>query len=247
MSIKIYDKLPRILDPSTMQDAKAYILLKPASAASGDADVDSDPTFEDVTPLLLAQHESRPLQTYESFDDALDEYFSRADSAKHDATATKDKKGALTKLEKVRLDQEKRMQVLEEAQHTSASRAVLIEYNADDVDGAIEAVAQLVVSGMDWTEIGRVVKEERKKGHAIAGLIHDLNLPKNKMIMLLSHNLDDADEDELAQPALRVEIDLSLSALANAGLYYANKKKTGQKREKTVAANAKALKAAGKK
>ena len=64
---------------------------------------------------------------------------------------------------------------------------------------------------------------------------------------LLSHNLDDADEDELAQPALRVEIDLSLSALANAGLYYANKKKTGQKREKTVAANAKALKAAGKK
>ena len=36
---------------------------------------------------------------------------------------------------------------------------------------------------------------------------------------LLSHNLDDADEDELAQPALRVEIDLSLSALANAGLH----------------------------
>ena len=68
------------------------------------------------------------------------------------------------------------------------------------------------------------------------------------MSLLLSHNLDDADEDELCKPATKVrspvvdlhytrceliseqvEVNLSLSALANAGVYYQSKKKSATK------------------
>eukprot|EP01051_Picozoa_sp_SAG22_P003333 SAG22_NODE_161_length_16908_cov_39.687965_11_plen_76_part_00 len=47
---------------------------------------------------------------------ALDEYFSRQDIEKFEGTAQKDKKGALSKLEKIRLDQQKRLEGLEAAQ-----------------------------------------------------------------------------------------------------------------------------------
>lgn len=55
-------------------------------------------------------------------------------------------------------------------------QAHLIESNMNEVDAAIEAVASLVASGMDWPEVGTVVKEERKKGNPVAELILSLNL-----------------------------------------------------------------------
>lgn len=216
----------------------------PASPPDPDA---PKPDYDDVSPIMLAQHEGLPVLSYSTFDEALDEYFSRADSEKFDTGASKDKKGALSKLEKVRLDQEKRMQGLQKAQENSASQASLIEYNAEDIDAAIDAVVELIASGMDWSEIGNVVKEQRKQGNPIAYLIHDLNLAKNKITLLLSHDLDDADEDELTRPAMKIEVDLNLSALGNAGVYYSSKKKSAHKAERTLAANSKALKAAEKK
>ena len=57
-------------------------------------------------------------------------------------------------------------------------QAELIESNMHEVDAAIEAVASLVASGMDWTEVGTVVKEERKKGNPVAELILSLDLEK---------------------------------------------------------------------
>ena len=42
-------------------------------------------------------------------------------------------------------------------------------------------------------------------------------LPQNRMTLLLSLNLDDASEEDLSKPASKVVVDLSQSALANAG------------------------------
>ena len=57
-------------------------------------------------------------------------------------------------------------------------QAELIQSNMHEVDAAIEAVSSLVASGMDWTEVGTVVKEERKKGNPVAELILSLDLEK---------------------------------------------------------------------
>lgn len=64
-------------------------------------------------------------------------------------------------------------------------QAQLIESNMNEVDAAIEAVASLVASGMDWTEVGAVVKEERKKGNPVAELILSLDLEKVRKLLCL--------------------------------------------------------------
>ena len=140
--------------------------------------------------------------------EALDEYFSRADAEKHAITAEKSAKIALSKHDKVRLDHERRINALQQAQDSSLHmvrrisdvalctsgfgitasfvQAQLIESNMNEVDAAIEAVASLVASGMDWTEVGAVVKEERKKGNPVAELILSLDLEKVRNSLCLS-------------------------------------------------------------
>ena len=51
--------------------------------------------------------------------EALDEYFSRADVEKSTVAAEKSAKSALSKHEKVRLDHERRIKALEQAQKSS--------------------------------------------------------------------------------------------------------------------------------
>lgn len=82
--------------------------------------------------------------------------------------------------------------------------AELIEYNLEDVDNAILAVRSILASGMDWKDLARMIKEEKKAGNPVAGLIHSLRLDINQITLLLSNNLDDMDDDEKTQPVSKV-------------------------------------------
>jgi len=72
------------------------------------------------------------------------------------------------------------------------------------VDNAILAVRSILASGMDWKDLARMIKEEKKAGNPVAGLIHSLQLDKNQITLLLSNNLDDMDDDEKTQPVSKV-------------------------------------------
>ncbi|KAG5042449.1 hypothetical protein JHK87_006364 [Glycine soja] len=67
------------------------------------------------------------------------------------------------------------------------------------------------------------------------------------MTLLLSNNLDEMDDDEKTLPMDKVEVDLALSAHANARRWYEQKKKQESKKEKTVTAHEKAFKATERK
>lgn len=84
----------------------------------------------------------------------------------------------MSKLDKVRADHEKRLKALANVEASSFEKAVLLESNADAVQAAIDAVASLVASGMDWSDVAGVVKEERKKGNPVAEMINTLSLEK---------------------------------------------------------------------
>lgn len=66
---------------------------------------------------------------------------------------------------------------------------------------------------MDWRDLERMIKDERKTGNPIAGLIHSLQLEDNKATLLLCNYLDEdyGEEDNeaadaaLTQPATRVQ------------------------------------------
>ena len=100
--------------------------------------------------------------------------------------------------------QENRVQVLKKEVDRSVTMAELIEYNLEDVDAAILAVRVALANGMSWDDLTRMVKEEKKSGNPVAGLIDKLHLERNSMTLLLSNNLDEMDDDELTQPVEKV-------------------------------------------
>ena len=97
------------------------------------------------------------------------------------------------------------MHMLEKEVGHSVSMAQLIEYNLEDVDAAIIAVRVALANGMSWEDLARMVKEEKKSGNPVAGLIDKLYLERNCMTLLLSNNLDEMDDEEKTLPVDKVK------------------------------------------
>ena len=88
----------------------------------------------------------------------------------------------------------------------SVRMAQLIEYNLEEVDAAIKAVCVALANGMNWDDLARMVKQEKKSGNPVAGLIDKLHLDRNCITLLLSNNLDDMDDEEKTLPADKVKL-----------------------------------------
>lgn len=100
--------------------------------------------------------------------------------------------------------QANRAEALKKEVDHSVTLAELIEYNLEDVDAAILAVRSALATGMNWNDLIRMIKEERKAGNPVASIIHSLQLEKDQITLLLCNNLDDMDEEEKTQPATKV-------------------------------------------
>ncbi|WCJ23246.1 Ribosome quality control complex subunit NEMF [Euphorbia peplus] len=207
----------------------------------------SNQIYDEFCPILLNQFRTRDYVKFDTFDASLDEFYSKIESQRVEQQQKAKEDSAVQRLSKIRLDQENRVLILRKEVDHSVRRAELIEYNLEDVDNAILAVRVALAKGMSWEDLNRMVKEEKKLGNPVAGIIDKLHLEKNCMTLLLSNNLDDMDDDEKTLPADKVEVDLALSAHANARRWYEMKKKQESKQEKTVTAHDKAFKAAERK
>ncbi|KAL4425918.1 hypothetical protein ABPG75_009934 [Micractinium tetrahymenae] len=205
--------------------------------------------YEEFEPLLVAQHRHKPALTFPTFDAAVAEFFGKIQGQRAAQQQAAKEKAAVGKLEAIRKDHEKRLGTLGREAESAELKAALIEYNLEAMDAALNAVREAVASGMDWRDLARMIKEERRAGNPVAGLIDSLQLERSRVTLLLSNWLDEEEGDEEAatRPATKVEVDLGLSAHANARAYYDSRRKHQTKQQKTLDANQKALKAAEKK
>lgn len=123
--------------------------------------------------------------------------------------------------------------------------ALLLEQNVDMVDRCILAVNVAISQQVDWTKLALFIKEQKNNGDPLSLMIHKLKLEENKITLLLydTYLADDAQ----TEAAETVDVDLSLTAHANATTYFAERKKAGEKREKTIGQASKALESAEKK
>lgn len=218
---------------------KGYILTKSQKG--------SKPLNDDFCPFLFAQYRGKDHVDFDLFDTCLDDYFSSIESQKADVANAQIKSQAMSKLTKVKKDHSTRVDNLSKEASIATRKAQMIEYCLDDVDAAINAVNDVLKAGMPWTEIKSLIKDEQAAGNPVAALIHSLQLEKNQVTLILSNTLDDADEEEMARPAEKVEVDLSMNAHANATAFYGHKKARVAKQEKTLASSGKALQAAEEK
>ncbi|KAG4210549.1 hypothetical protein ERO13_A02G056200v2 [Gossypium hirsutum] len=229
---------------------EGYILMQKKNPGKDGSDYEGTTgqvMYDECCPILLNQFKSREYVNFETFDAALDEFYSKIESQRVEQQQKTKESTANQKLNKIRLDQENRVHILKKEVDNCVRMAELIEYNLEDVDAAILAVRVALAKGMSWEDLARMVKEEKKSGNPVAGLIDQLHLERNCMTLLLSNNLDEMDDDEKTLPADKVEVDLALSAHANARRWYEMKKKQESKQEKTITAHEKAFKAAERK
>uniref|UniRef100_A0A7N1A1J9 CCHC-type domain-containing protein n=1 Tax=Kalanchoe fedtschenkoi TaxID=63787 RepID=A0A7N1A1J9_KALFE len=224
---------------------EGYILMQ--EKVTGKDGSASNKIYDEFCPLLLNQFKSRESVQFETFDAAVDEFYSKIESQRAEQQQRAKEDTATLKLNKIRSDQENRVVTLKKEVDRCVTMAELIEYNLEDVDAAILAVRVALANGMSWNDLARMVKDEKKAGNPVAGLIDKLHLERNCMTLLLSNNLDDMDDDEKTLPADKVEVDLALSAHANTRRWYEQKKKQESKQEKTITAHEKAFKAAERK
>ncbi|POM59388.1 Nuclear export mediator factor NEMF, partial [Phytophthora palmivora] len=233
-----------VKDQSASLQKCGFIIIKDS------ADESAPEQFEEFTPFLYAQHlqAHKKVKSFDTFDEAVDEYFSRFEAETAEVAKQSAQVAAENKLAKLKKNQQQQLAQLREVQEQSFQHAQLIEANQQDVENVLLVIRSALASGMDWRGLEELVRYEQKNGNPVASLIHQLDLEHNRVaILLCDDDEDDEDEDggdgtgEEDKQAHVIWIDLSLSALANAREIYTKKKKAGEKVKKATEATDKAI------
>uniref|UniRef100_A0A665WB33 Ribosome quality control complex subunit NEMF n=1 Tax=Echeneis naucrates TaxID=173247 RepID=A0A665WB33_ECHNA len=254
---------------------KGYIIQKSEKKPSLTAGKPSEEllTYDEFHPFLFTQHSKSPYLEFDTFDKAVDEFFSKMESQKIDMKALQQEKQALKKLENVKKDHVQRLEALHQAQEVDRIKGELVEMNLPIVERALQVVRSALANQVDWTEIGIIVKEAQAAGDPVACAIKELKLQTNHITMLLKNlyiNEEDEEEEQKEDVAeekgkktknkdkghnkksqrnkpMLVDVDLGLSAYANAKKYYDYKRSAEKKEQKTIEAADKAMRSAEKK
>uniref|UniRef100_A0A1B0CXZ8 NFACT RNA-binding domain-containing protein n=1 Tax=Lutzomyia longipalpis TaxID=7200 RepID=A0A1B0CXZ8_LUTLO len=154
----------------------------------------------------------------------------------------------------VREDHAKRIEELTKTQLVDRDKAELITRNQELVDKAIFAIQSALANQMSWPDIQELVKVAQNNQDPVALTIKKLKLEVNSISLQLSDPYSNADEDASDDDeqdggrdkleTMVVDVDLSLSAFANARNYYDQKRSAAKKEQKTLDASGKALKSA---
>ncbi|KPI92094.1 Nuclear export mediator factor NEMF-like [Papilio xuthus] len=189
----------------------------------------------------------------ETFDRAVDEFFSALEGQKIDMKTVQMEREAMKKLQNVRKDHDKRVTELSRVQQDDRKKAELISRNETLVEHARMAIQTALANQMSWDNIGLLIKTAQDNKDPIASVIKQLKLNTNHITLLLSDPYDDQsdddedDDDKLDLKPMLVDIDLSLTAFANARRYYDQKRNAAKKQQKTIESADKALKSAERK
>uniref|UniRef100_A0A146LJ84 Nuclear export mediator factor NEMF n=1 Tax=Lygus hesperus TaxID=30085 RepID=A0A146LJ84_LYGHE len=222
---------------ATVQN-KGYIITKHEKRVDQEELV----AYLEFHPVLFKHLESGTYIETDNFNAAVDEFFSKLESQKIELKALNMEKEAMNKVDKIRENQKGRMIELASKQEVDRKKAELIMCNSEVVEQAINAVRVLIVSQMSWDSIGEAIEEAQSLNDPVANIIKKLRLEVNHITLSLS----DPYEEEEVEPTL-IDVNLDLSAHANAKLYYDNKKNAALKEKKTLESQGKAIKSAEKK
>ncbi|GKY92740.1 hypothetical protein MPSEU_000244000 [Mayamaea pseudoterrestris] len=200
----------------------------------------TDKLLEEFVPHLLKQHEDRPHLVFDNFSLAVADFFAHIVTQRRVLKSQAAEVAAGQKLDKVRRDQQERLEALQLEQELVFRHAKIVHHQADLVEKALTVINSALDSGMDWEQLESLVEHEQSNGNPIALLIQKLLLQSDEIVLELpSDNLD-----PVHSPKVSVTISLKLSAHANANALFDKYRASKEKAEKTVEASVKALAAA---
>ncbi|KMP00948.1 hypothetical protein CIRG_01088 [Coccidioides immitis RMSCC 2394] len=260
---------------STTEQTRGYIVArnenKPPENPSFSGETKPDKSnyidYHPFAPRQFVDGNDTSILTFDSFNKAVDEYYSSVETQKLESRLTEREETMKRKLEATKRDHEKRVGALQQVQEIHTRRAEAIATNLRKVEEVMNAVNGLIAQGMDWVEIARLIEMEQSRQNPVAKLIKlPLKLYENTVTVLLPEGQPDGEDDDSEESGeedeendgeakkkpqrpevLSVDIDLGLTPWANASQYYDQKKTAAIKEDKTIKASKQALKSAEKK
>ena len=178
-------------------------------------------SVQEFAPLetLLPQQRS-DMKTFPSFSQAVDEFYQSLETS-GDANRVEAQRIALSsKVEKIKIDQERRISELKAEQLALWEKADRLEQELEVCDAGIAIINALIAKQMTWAEISATMAAQGEAGHPIARRIGRIYFKKNSFELKL--------EDEIV-----VLVDLSLNATGNVSALHLLRKQQREKLAKT--------------
>jgi len=167
-------------------------------------------------------------------------YFTQIDKQKEETKIHQKEAEIYKKMNRIKNDQLKRIEGLQKEQDNSLVKAKIMQTYIAETQAIIEILIALLQSGLQWKQIWRMIKEEKRAGNPLATIINELDLEKHKAVLIFNtaeiKQEKDSDEyfSEFTEDMIvKIDVDLTLTAQANIQKYFEIKKKTQSKEERT--------------
>ncbi|AMD22323.1 HGL017Wp [Eremothecium sinecaudum] len=161
---------------------------------------DTEYTYEQFYPFVpyIAEDKLKDVKVIEiegNYNRTVDTYFSTIESTKYALRIQNQEDQAKKKLEKAKIENNKKIQQLVDMQQSNEKKGYAIIANADIVEEAKLSVQGLVDQQMDWVAMEKLIKNEQLRGNKVAQLIQlPLKLKENKIQLLLPIPNDETDK-----------------------------------------------------
>lgn len=171
----------------------------------------------DVLPIELSRYSNNQKVYFESFNKALDEYYSKHIVAEAKAEVVEKKAEKLGVLERRLKQQEDAIAKFdkEEKENVRKGEAIYAEYNA--VNDIINVIKGARAKGYSWDDIRKVLKDAKKAGNSAASMIQSVDPAANTVNVKL--------------PEASMNINIDLTVPQNAQIYYDKAKKVQSKKD----------------
>ena len=244
---ELSDEILKNLCESAAKEATSlFALLK--EKKDGVILVGDDGKYAGFAPCAFAQHASTKSLKFESFAEAVDEYFRSFADEKLSNANENEKRAIESRVDKIKNDQTRRVEQLQADRATREARAATLEARSEDVDKVLSVLRAALDAGLKWDQVENYVDEEKKRGSFLAKMIRSIDFEK-KLVTLALESLefnqddsedDDDDEEEVfkSAPIVQVQVSLEASAMASAREQWATAKKARAKAAKTEVAAA---------
>jgi len=145
-----------------------------------------------------------------------------------------------------------RLTSLRQVQDEQVHKARLLEMNLEMVEEVLQSVNALLARGMDWRDLERLIEVEGGRGNRVAEMVRECRFREGKVVLGIREEeeeeeeegsgdeTDDDDEEDGKEEdgkekakergkVIMIEVDLGLSAYANAREYFDRKKVAAEK------------------